>query len=473
MGISFAGVAGRIGPEPLRRRLVAFGGALDGIVAGRDDRAVSQRVALVAFVTRVVSAIIALGSQALMARWMGEHEYGILVVVWVAAIIVGGLACLGFQISVVRFIPEYLERKQTGLLRGIIVGARVYGFTVATVLALVGAAGLYFFPGVVSNEHVMPFYLAAICLPMLAVGEIQDGIARAFNWAKIALWPTYIYRPLLILFFMWLAIRLGSAADAVTAMYASIAATWLMTAFQGWQLRRRLKTRIEPLKRVYTLLPWVAVSLPIFLVEGFFNLLTNVDILIVGALMVPEDAAIYFATVKTLALVHFVYFAVRAGAAARFSHYYVAGDRSRLESFLRDTLHWTFWPSLAVSGLLLLFGHFLLSLFGASFTSGYPLLFIFILGLLARASVGPAESLLTMAGQQRITAALYFGVFFVNVALNFLLIPLIGLKGAAIATAVSLTLEAIALVIVVRIRLGINSWIGFNLLPAHRAAEAR
>ncbi len=348
--------------------------------------------------------------------------YGVFVVVWVAAVIVGGLACLGFQISVVRFIPEYLERKESGLLRGIIAGARLYGLAASTLLALLGAAGLALFGDGLSSYYVMPFYLAAICLPMLAIGEIQDGMSRAFNWAGLALWPTYVHRPLAILLFMWLAMQFGRPADAVTAMAATIAATYV--------------------------------------------------VLVVGALLEPDRAAVYFATVKALAIVHFVYFAVRAGAAQRISQYYVAGDRSRLQAFIRDTLHWTFWPSLAISVALLVFRKVLLGLFGPAFVEGYPLFFIFIAGLLIRASVGPAEGILTMAGEQRICALVYALVFVLNVALNFLLIPAVGLAGAAIAIAIAISVEAVALAVLIRVRLGFNSWIGFAIAPPRRSAEA-
>ena len=472
MRISFAGVASRVWPPALRNRLLPLAITLDSALAGNDERAVSRRVALVAFATRIISAVLALGSQVLMARWMGDHEYGVFVVVWVAAVIVGGLSCFGFQMSVVRFIPAYLEQKKQSLLRGIIVGARAYGLATSTALALLGAGGIWLLGDSINSFYVMPFYLAAICLPMLAIGEIQDGMSRAFNWAGLALWPTFIYRPVAILVFMWLAMRFGRPADAVTAMLATIAATYLVTIAQGLALRRRLKRTVPAGLREFHPIHWIAISLPIFLVEGLFNLMTNVDILIVGALVDPASAGIYFAAVKALAIVHFVYFAVRAGAAQRFSAYYAAGDRKQLQSFLRDTLHWTFWPSLLISVALLLLGKPILSLFGPSFVEGYPLFFIFVVGLLVRASVGPAESILTMAGEQRICALVYAIVFVLNVALNFMLVPVLGLAGAAIATATAMSIEAIALAIVIHQRLGFKSWIGFAIAPVRRPVEA-
>ncbi|RVA62069.1 lipopolysaccharide biosynthesis protein, partial [Mesorhizobium sp. M7A.F.Ca.CA.001.11.2.1] len=189
---------------------------------------------------------------------------------------------------------------------------------------------------------------------------------------------------------------------------------------------------------------WFVVSLPIFLVESFFFLLTNADVLMVGAYMDPNDVAVYFATVKTLALVHFVYFAVKAGVAQRYAQF-THGDPQRLAAFARETVSWTFWPSLLMALLVLALGEPMLVLFGPEFSSGYPLLFLLVFGVAARAAVGPCESLLTMSGNQNICAAVYAMTLAFNIALNVVLIPMFGLWGAAMATAFAMIFEAGAL----------------------------
>ena len=108
-------------------------------------------------------------------------------------------------------------------------------------------------------------------------------------------------------------------------------------------------------------------------------------------------------------------------------------------------------------------GHFLLALFGSEFTEGYPLLFVLVLGVVARASVGPAESLLTMSGNQNVCAAVYGGALATNIIANIILIPVWGLWGAAVATAGAMTLEAVLLALVVWRRHGIAMTI---LVPA-------
>jgi O-antigen/teichoic acid export membrane protein len=475
--INLVGTAERLLSARLAARVMPIARIADDIVNGVDDRAVSQRIAIVTFAVRIVSAVIAYFSQVLLARWMGDFEYGIFVVVWVGAVIVGSLTCLGFGTAVIRLVPEYMVKRENELLSGVVVGSWLYGFTASTFFAVLGIAGLYYFADSFSNYYLLPLYLGAITLPMLALGEVNEGVSRGFSWADLSLWPTYIVRPLLIIVFMWLAVKLGFAPDAVTAMGASIVGTYLTTVGQLIILHLRIRRVVQAPSRRYKPWFWVSIALPIFVVEGFFNLLTNVDILVVGWMMTPDKVAIYFATVKTLALVHFVYFAVRAGGAQRFSAYHAAGDHARLAAFTRDTLHWTFWPSLAMIILILLLGKPLLQLFGSSFTEGYPLLFVLSIGLLFRAAIGPAETLLIMAGQQGICAAVYTATFILNLTLNISLIPAYGLMGAAAATATALVLEALVLYYITYTRLGISCSILTALRaprpPAGAEAEAR
>src|SRR5690606_8930479 len=102
---------------------------------------------------------------------------------------------------------------------------------------------------------------------------------------------------------------------------------------------------------------------------------------------------------------------------------------------------------------------------------GYPLLLILSVGLLARASIGPAETLLMMAGQQRACAGVYAAAFVLNVILNLALIPVLGLVGAATATTLVLVAETVALYALTATRLGIRCSI-VTVFRSPRPAEA-
>ena len=454
MRFSAAITAERLLPQRMALRAKPLLDRVDGLLFATDERGEAGRISLIAFVVRVVSAVIAFASQVLMARWMGSFEYGILVLVWTTAIIVGSLACLGFHTSVIRFIPEYRERGLLAELRGILLASRLFVLGISTLVAALGALGVWFLSDWMESYYVVPFLLGALCLPMIALTDLLQGIARAHSWALFALTPTYIMRPLLILAFMALAVWTGFAPDARTGILASIAATYTTSVVQLAGVTRRIDLKLPGGPMAIHLGQWFMISLPIFLVESFFFLLTNADVLMVGFYLQPDDVAVYFATVKTLALVHFVYFAVKAGVATRYAQF-MHGQPDRLAAFARETVSWTFWPSLAMAALVLVLGEPMLTLFGPEFVAGYPLLFLLVLGVVARAAVGPCESLLTMTGNQNICAFVYALTLALNIGLNVALIPHFHLWGAAMSTAFAMFFEAAALSYTVWRRFGI------------------
>jgi O-antigen/teichoic acid export membrane protein len=451
---SAATTADRLLPQRLALRAKPLLDRLDALLFTADERGEASRISVIAFSIRVISAVIAFVSQVLLARWMGSFEYGIFVLVWTTMFIVGNLACLGFHTSVIRFIPEYREKGMFDELRGILLTSRLFVLVASTVIAGLGAAGIWYFSGAFESYYVVPFILGVICLPMIALSDVLQGISRANAWALSALSPTYIIRPVLILVFMASALVAGYEASAQTAVFAAIGATYATTLWQLFNVTARIDAKMPAGRRRILFGEWFAVSLPIFLVESFFFLLTNADVLMVGAYMQPTDVAVYFATVKTLALVHFVYFAVKAGVAQRYAAF-THGDPGRLAAFARETVSWTFWPSLLMAFIVLALGKPMLMLFGPEFDQGFPLLFLLVVGVVARAAVGPCESLLTMSGNQNICAALYALTLAINVTLSMVLIPALGLWGAAIATAVAMVFEAAALSFTVWRKLGI------------------
>ncbi|MEM9732076.1 MAG: lipopolysaccharide biosynthesis protein [Pseudomonadota bacterium] len=428
----------------------------DSLWQGGDDNSQSLRTAALAFSVRIASAFIAYVSQVLIARWIGTYDYGIFVWVWTMAIIMGGLVSMGFPSSITRFIPEYQANDRGGALRGVVFGSRLYPVLMASLVAGSTIATLLLVPSLADNIYAMPLILAAACLPMLSLGEVQDGLSRGFNWMGLALVPTYLIRPAVILSAMGMALWAGAPATASTALIATITATWVTSLTQMLIINRRLKKAVPRVPRQFQSRHWLAISLPILLVDGFFNLLTNVDILIAGLYVPPQQVAIYFAAVKTLALVHFVYFAVKAAVAHRYRRIFEEGDPLKLRRYVQDSVRWTFWPSMAVGAALLLVGEHLIALFGEDFTAAYPLLFILIIGIIARAAVGPSETLLNMVGYQKSCAAVYGVTLLVNILLNLTLIPTYGITGAAWATTMALIFEAVALYAMVLRRMGFH-----------------
>jgi len=425
-------------------------------LGGSAEASLTRRLAGTIFLIRVISAGLAYFSQILLARWMGGSDYGVYVYVWTWVLLLGSMMDFGVSASTQKIIPEYRASGEHALLRGFLSGSRWMTFLVSSATALLLAIVVKVLSPWIEANTVVPLYIGCLTLPAFVVANTQDGIARSHDWMRLGLMPQFIIRQALIIGFTIGAFMLGLGLGAIAAMLASAAAVWIAMIGQMIVLNRRLGAHIEPGPKAYDFRGWLAVSLPILLVEGFYLLLSYTDVLVLQQFRSSEEVGVYFAVVKTLALVSFIHYAMSATTAHRFTEYHAAGDNERLSAYVTYAIKWTFWPSLAATAILLALGKPLLWLFGPQFVSGYDIMFVAAIGLVVRSAIGPVERLLNMLGHQHICALAYALAFVMNVVLCVALVPRFGGHGAAAATSISLVFETILLFWIVRSRLGLH-----------------
>jgi O-antigen/teichoic acid export membrane protein len=446
-------------PTPdARQGLVA---RLRAALGGSSEASVTKRLAGTVFIIRVFSAGLAYFSQVLLARWMGTSDYGVYVYVWTWVLLLGSMMDFGMSVSAQKFIPEYRSTNRLELLRGFLIGVRWLTFSVSLAVAILLAGVVHLLSPWLDPQAIKPLMIGCIILPGFVVANVQDGIARSHDWMRLALMPQFVVRQSMIIGFTVGVVALGMRISADIAMIISAIAVWVAVLAQMLLLNRRLVGAVEPGPKSFSFRVWLATSLPILMVEGFYLLLSYVDILVLQHFRNADEVGIYHAIVKTLALVSFVHYAMSATTAHRFSEYHTSGDRERLSAYLAHAIKWTFWPSVAATALLLLFGKPLLWLFGPEFTAGYPVMFVLAIGLIARSAIGPVEKLLNMVGLQNVCAFAYAAAFVLNLILCVLLVPRFGMYGAAASTSIALISESILLFWITRRRLGLHvlaSW---------------
>jgi O-antigen/teichoic acid export membrane protein len=429
---------------------------LRGVLGGSSEASVTRRLAGTIFIIRVLSAGLAYLSQILLARWMGGSDYGVYVYVWTWVLLLGSMMDFGISASAQKIIPEYRTRGEQALLRGFLSGSRWMTFFVSTAVSILLAGIVKGLSPWIGASEIVPLYVGCLTLPAFVVANTQDGIARSHDWMRLGLMPQFIIRQALIIGFTAGAFALGFNLGATVAMLASAAAVWIAMIGQMIVLNRRLGSHIEPGQKAYDFRGWLAVSLPILLVESFYLLLSYTDVLVLQQFRSSEEVGVYFAVVKTLALVSFIHYAMSATTAHRFAEYHALGDKARLSAYVAHAIKWTFWPSLAATVLLLALGRPLLWLFGSQFVTGYDIMFIAAIGLVVRSAIGPVERLLNMLGHQHICALAYALAFLMKLGLCVALVPRFGGHGAAAATSISLTFETVLLFWIVRRRLGLH-----------------
>ncbi|MEQ8656999.1 MAG: lipopolysaccharide biosynthesis protein [Hyphomicrobiales bacterium] len=456
-------------PPHLGEKLAPVSAKLDLAFSNDGPRSKAARAALLTFAVRVFNAALAYISQIILARLMGQYEYGVFAIIWVWVMVLATFCALGYPSALLRFIPELYKTGRYRELRMVLVRGSLVNVGFASLLGATGIAIVLLMPDLLERAFVLPLMLAAICMPMITLMINQGSIAQAFDWPDLVNIPAYVARPSLVLGLFCVFVLVGTQASAVTAMMASLVGIWLVVVGQFLMLRFRVRERLltgardndNAIADGGKLTPYLRAALPMLAVEGIFYLIINTDVMVAGLFVTPHDVAVYYAAAKTLALVHFVYFAIRIATAHKIAEYHALGNEAALRATLRDAIHWTFWPSLGLALALWAFGGLVLGLFGAGFAEeGMPFLAILLAGVVIRATIGPAEALLTMANEQKLAAWIYACVFVTNLSLNFALIALFGLIGAAIATAVSMTVETLLLSLAIYRKLGVVSFIG-------------
>jgi O-antigen/teichoic acid export membrane protein len=420
---------------------------------------------------RVVGAGIAYSLQVLLAQWLGASEYGIFAYAWVWMTILGYLATLGMNASVVRFIPDYLSRKRWWRVKGLVYRSRRIVLFAALGFTAIGVLGVFLARELIPAYYIHPLYIAFSCVPLFALTNLYEGMARSFGWVNLAYIPTYIVRPAVFVAAMAVLFYSGVALNGTIALILALISFVLILFGQTLLFGRYLPAKVQTARPTYHSLHWLRGSFPFMLILTFQIILTNTDMIMLGGFVEPDQVAIYFASVRTANLVLFVSFAVSALAVPKFAALHANGEKAELQRLVTGIVQWIFWPSLVLVIVLLIFGRPILSLFGPVFSDGYFVLALLMLAHLVRAATGPIDHLLNMTGNQGATAWALACSGIINIFLNALLIPYFGFIGAAIATTVSIVISTVWLLILVKYRLGINAWIFSRSKPVAAAAS--
>jgi O-antigen/teichoic acid export membrane protein len=185
------------------------------------------------------------------------------------------------------------------------------------------------------------------------------------------------------------------------------------------------------------------------------------------------EVGVYSAAARLVALVAFVHAGLTWASGHHFSALHQVGDRAGLAAYAARTTRWTFLPSVGAAIAVAAAAPLALMLFGKDFASGGVITAILLLGLLARAAIGPAEQLLVMTDNQIAAAYAYAWAFVLNLGLGAAFIPAWGGVGAAVATALAYGAAAAIIAREVRLRLGFGvSILAVLRQPTDHAAHA-
>jgi len=411
-----------------------------------------------AMMLKMAGAGVAFAAQAVVARILGPEYYGayIYVVNWLLLLAI--LGKLGLDTGALRFVASYVEMQDWAALRGFL--WRATAVTLGSSIALGAAAALVVRAVSPKLASGLPgvFLVGCAILPALTLLDVTRSALRGLKSVAGYLAPAEIIRPLAFIggaTAIFVLERGHLEAEGAMAAYGAATLVALVIAF-GWLLRS-LPAQVRCSSPSYATRKWIRVSLPLLLISGLYLVMNRADTLMVGSLVSTTDAGVYATASRVATLALFGLTASNAIAAPMIAQHYHGGRMDDLRHLLRRASRLSFGFFSVAGCILAAAGPFVLGLFGPSFREGYVVLLILLGAQAANAFVGPVGFVMTMTGKQDTAAGILALGALTNVGLNFMLIPMWGKEGAAIATATSILLWNIAMAVYVSRTLGVRT----------------
>jgi O-antigen/teichoic acid export membrane protein len=425
---------------------------------GQGDRLRAQlvRALLGSGGLQLLNAPLTLVAASVLARYLGPDGYGAYSLALSIALLLAIPARLGLPALLIREISRFQLNEQWGLLRGLLRRATQAVLCASLVLGMLGAVVLAILANRLPSHQVGTIALALILVPFLALGDIRGASLRGFRKPLLGQLPELLLRPLFLLilvtsasFFMVLDARQAMALQLLSTIGAFLVGAFL--------LRLILPPRVRTARLEYDVPAWRRSIGLLLLVSVLQVVNAQSDILMLGLLRGPGQVGVYRAATQVSMLVSFVLVVVNVTTAPYLARLVAAGDRDTLQRVATAAARLVVCAALPVATGLLVFGPRILSVvFGAEYASGHTAMSILAIGQMVNAATGSTGLLLNMSGYEQNTATALGIATATHIAMNLWLIPLLGIEGAALASATSLALWNVILFWRVRRVLGIN-----------------
>ncbi|MGI9079244.1 MAG: lipopolysaccharide biosynthesis protein [Acidimicrobiales bacterium] len=417
-----------------------------------DHKRFLRRGASTAFVLQASANVLQYLAQLVMARMLGVDAFGTYTYAITWTRVAGDVCDLGTTSSSLRLLPEYTVQERWPLSAGVLLRSRQVAMVLGGLVALVASLVLLAVTGMSESTRVL--ILALILVPVVTLIELQTSLIRAFERVFRAFFPWLVFQPLVLIAGLGAAYAAGVDLDARGAMTLTAVSFALTVALQFWWLSQAVPAMAKVARPAYAYREWAKISLPIFGSNVVSSVFSRFDIVMVGLLMSPAEAGIYAVAMRAGMIAALLQTAICANLAPRMSKLYWADRHEELEELVQTALRWVFIPSVAVTAGLVVLAGPALRIFGKPFAGGTSVLVIIAVCQLVGVSAGPVGWLLNMTGHQNVTATVFAVTAAVTMVAYFVLIPWLGVTGAALANGGAVVMRSLVLNQLARRRLG-------------------
>lgn len=369
-------------------------------------------------------------SNALGMRLYGVYSLAINVMEWAQQI-----CLLGLTNGLVRFSSTYAAEGSKQRIRDAMISAGL----VTLITSLLGVVLICLASGTLANAlfhdpsfapHLRWLSISipiVICLSLLQA--LMRGIQRIDKMVALGLIRSMIHLAVVGLL-LRIGIELGGAIAAfIVGALAPICYGIFILRRMGLGVLGGTASQVKGL---------LAFSIPVFLAALSQFVVARLDLLILGYFYGAQSAGLYRAAVTVASMVNFILGAINTAFAPMIAELHHLDRKTELKAMYKTVTRWILMVAVPVCCLVLILSKDLLRMFGRGFEEAYVALGILSIAQLCNAANGSVGFMLQMTGKERWFLFNYVVSAFLNASLNLLLIPALGLKGAAIATGSSI-----------------------------------
>lgn len=402
-------------------------------------------------VAKVVGAGCGLAFNIALARILGPELAGVYFLALLVATVATVMGRGGLDNVVLRFAAIAESRQAEHELAGLRRKARKVALWLSVPIAAILIVGSPLIADQLFDEPrlTLPLRLVALAIPFGALTALDLEVLKGIGRARLSAVLETVPGPLLgLVLLLLLAIPYGLAGAALAHVFTGAA-----LAVTAAVLIRRARPGLPALKGDFDTGVLVRTAVPLFWVALLALVMGIVDTAMLGILADSREVGIFGIAARVAALTSFGLHAVNMVVAPRFAALHSAGRTDEMERVARLAAAAASAVGLPVVLACVAFPTLVLALFGPGFVAGAPVLATLAVGHLVNALTGPVGYLLMMTGHERTMRNNMVATGALNIGLNAWLIPGMGALGAAIGTAVSLTVLNLASAVLVHRRL--------------------
>nr|WP_306265155.1 oligosaccharide flippase family protein [Pararhizobium sp. IMCC3301] len=379
--------------------------------------------------------------QILIARYYGAGVLGTYYLALSLAGILSIFMSMGYPWILAPIVAASEMEKPATVLSDFLKLVRKDALLLSVVFAVPAALLIWLYPGAALDQR-LALLIGVATAPVYTAMRVCGSLANAMKFFRLANLPELLVRPVLTLVFVAAAIALAVQLNAVSIVainfFIALALTIWMAFFlsrnaglgfaarsDGGQLSARETSKLRRL------------AVPMIFSTLFVNMFADVDILMIGLILPAGEAGIFGVAMKIAALLVFAVQITHQILLRDASNAHLAADRQQMHQIMRKANLFTIGSSVASFVLMVLFGRFLLGLFGTEFQAAYFALLGLILAQIIRAAAGPAIQILMITENQRTGIPVYICSGIVLLLSNLLLVPTYKYEGAAAAVIIT------------------------------------